>query len=111
MIKKINMIVLIFLTIFLISTVSATELENKTLTTESTQSEYIHIETNDIEMYYKDGTRFIANVHDEDMNPQNNTKVTFNLNDINYSRKSNENGQASIAINLNYQQDFTDKTD
>ena len=49
MIKKINMIVLIFLTIFLISTVSATELENKTLTTESTQSEYIHIETNDIE--------------------------------------------------------------
>ena len=101
MIKKINMIVLIFLTIFLISTVSATELENKTLTTESTQSEYIHIETNDIEMYYKDGTRFIANVHDEDMNPQNNTKVTFNLNDINYSRKSNENGQASIAINLN----------
>ena len=101
MIKKINIIVLIFLTIFLISSVSATELENKTITTESTQSENIHIETHDVEMYYKDGTRFIANVHDEDMNPQNNTKVTFNLNDINYSRKSNENGQASIAINLN----------
>ena len=101
MIKKINMIVLIFLTIFLISTVSATELENKTLTTESSQSEYIHIETNDIEMYYKDGTRFAAEIHDENMAPLNNTEVSFNLNNMTYSRKSNENGQVSIAINLN----------
>ena len=45
MIKKINIIVLIFLTIFLISSVSATELENKTITTESTQSKNIHVET------------------------------------------------------------------
>ena len=101
MIKKINMIVLIFLTIFLISSVSATEFENETITTESAQSKDIHIETKDVEMYYKDGTRFIADIHDENMNPQNNTPIMFNINNMNYSRNSNENGQASIALNLN----------
>ena len=52
-------------------------------------------------MYYKDGTRFAAEIHDENMAPLNNTEVSFNLNNMTYSRKSNENGQASIAINLN----------
>ena len=93
--------VLIFLTIFLISSVSATELENETITTKSTPQESIHIETQDVDMYYKDGTRFIAGVYDEKENPIDNMETTFSLNGINYTRHTNENGYASIAINLN----------
>ena len=69
MIKKTSIIVLIFLTIFLISTVSAAEMENETITTESTPHENIQIETHDVEMYYKDGTRFTADIRDENKIP------------------------------------------
>ena len=60
MIKKTSMIVLFFLTIFLISSVSAAEIENETITTKSTPQESIHIETHDVEMYYKDGAHASA---------------------------------------------------
>ena len=100
MIKKTSIIVLIFLTIFLISTVSAAEMENETITTESTPHENIQIETHDVEMYYKDGTRFTADIRDENKIPLENATVTFNINNAIYTRHSNEEGCASIALNL-----------
>ena len=99
MIKKISTIVFIFLTIFLISSVSATELENKTITTESNTQD-IQIESHDVEMYYKDGTRFNTQIHDENKNPLYNATVTYSLNGMNYTRQTNENGESSLAINL-----------
>ncbi|MBR0058639.1 MAG: adhesin [Methanobrevibacter sp.] len=101
MIRKIDIIVFIFLTLFLISSVSAAEIENETITTQSTPQESVHIETHDVDMYYKDGTRFAANSYDENDNPLSDTQTTFSLNGINYTRQNNENGRASLAINLN----------
>lgn len=100
MIKKTSMIVLFFLTIFLISSVSAAEIENETITTESTPQENIQVETHDVEMYYKDGTRFIADIRDENKNPLENIPVTFNINNVTYARQSNDEGHASVALNL-----------
>ena len=101
MVRKISMIIFIFLTIFLINTVSATELENETIIAQKTPHESISIEAQDVEMFYKDGTRFKAEIRDANENPINNTQLTFNLNNLNYQRYTNENGEASIAINLN----------
>ena len=100
MIKKTSMIVLIFLTIFLISSVSAAEIENETIQTKNTPQENIQIETHDVEMYYKDGTRFTADIRDENENPLVNTTVSFNINNIIYTRQSDDEGRASIALNL-----------
>ena len=101
MIRKINIIIFIFLTIFLINTASATELENETMTTQAISQESIHIEAQDVDMYYRDGTRFRAEIRDVNENPLNNTPLTFSLNNVNYQRQTNENGEASIALNLN----------
>ena len=100
MIKKTSIIVLIFLTIFLISSVSAAEIENETIQTKNTPQENIQIETHDVEMYYKDGTRFTADIRDENENPLVNTTVSFNINNIIYTRQSDDEGRASIALNL-----------
>lgn len=94
-----NIIFFIFLTVFLINSVSAEELENKTILTENTPQS-INIETHDVEMYYKDGTRFTANIYDENENPLNNSQTTFSLNGMDYTRQTNENGESSLAINL-----------
>lgn len=102
MVRKISIIIIfIFLTVFLINTASATELENETITTQDTPQKNINIETQDVEMFYKDGTRFRAEIRDANENPINNTQLTFNLNNIDYKRYTNENGEASIAINFN----------
>jgi hypothetical protein len=101
MIKKKYLIIFIFLCIFLISSVSAAEIENETTTIESTPQESVSIQTQDVDMYYKDGTRFIAEIRDADEIPIENASVTFDLNNVSYSRKTNDNGQASIALNLN----------
>ena len=101
MVRKISIIIFIFLTVFLINTVSATELENETITTQDTPHKSINIETQDVEMFYKDGTRFRAEIRDANENPINNTQLTFNLNNVDYQRYTNENGEASIAINFN----------
>ena len=61
----------------------------------------IHIESHDIEMYYKDGTRFETLLEDGNRNPISNATVTYGINGIDYSRQTNENGLSSIAINLN----------
>lgn len=94
-----NIIFFIFLTVFLINSVSAEEVENKTILTENTPQS-INIETHDVEMYYKDGTRFTANIYDENENPLNNSQTTFSLNSMDYTRQTNENGESSLAINL-----------
>ena len=101
MIKKKYLIIFIFLSVFLISSVSAAELENETVTIESIPQESVSIQTHDVDMYYKDGTRFIAEIRDADESPIKNASVTFALNNIYYSRKTNDDGQASISLNLN----------
>ena len=51
-------------------------------------------------MYYKDGSRFAIRLT-ENNKPLANKTVTFTINGQPYTRKTNDNGIASIAINLN----------
>ena len=59
------------------------------------------IEGNDTVLYYKNGTRYVAKFLDGQGNPLINKNVTFNINGVMYNRVTDENGTASIAINLN----------
>ena len=72
MIKKICIILFIFLTIFLISSASAAEIENETITTQNNPIEDVNIITNDVDMFYKDGTRFNVEIQDKNQKPINN---------------------------------------
>ncbi len=58
------------------------------------------ISGNDLNMYYKDGSKFTVNVVDSKGNPLANSTVTFNVNGVFYKRVSDGNGNASLNINL-----------
>ena len=54
----------------------------------------------DLSMTYKDGSKFNATVLDGEGKPLANQNVTFNVNGIFYNKVSDENGVASLNINL-----------
>ena len=54
----------------------------------------------DIDMKYRDGTTFKANLVDGSGNPYANQNITFNINGVLYNRLTNENGTAELRINL-----------
>ena len=54
----------------------------------------------DIVKYYKNGTQYIATFVDSNGNILPNINVTFNINGVKYTRKTNENGSARMNINL-----------
>lgn len=58
------------------------------------------LEAENVVMYYKDGTRFAVVLRDIYGNPLANMNVTISINGRDYIRQSDENGTASIAINL-----------
>ena len=55
----------------------------------------------DLEMFYKNGTRYEVTIIDSNGNPLANQTVTITINGIDYTRITNENGIVSLAINLN----------
>lgn len=55
---------------------------------------------NDTELYYKNGTSFKVLLSDVEGSPLANQKVIFTVNDVNYTRTTNNDGIASIEINL-----------
>ncbi|WP_157064624.1 Ig-like domain repeat protein [Methanobrevibacter millerae] len=60
-----------------------------------------NLETKDLVMIYKDGSRFTAKLTDKNGNTLKNATVLFTINGQLYTRKTNDEGIASIAINLN----------
>lgn len=60
-----------------------------------------NLETEDLVMIYKDGSRFTAKLTDKNGNTLKNATVLFTINGQAYTRKTNDEGIASIAINLN----------
>ena len=56
---------------------------------------------NDVVKIYKNDTQYYATVLDNYGNPLTNGEVTFNINGVFYSRKTNESGVARLNINLN----------
>ncbi|WP_407378695.1 transglutaminase domain-containing protein [Methanobrevibacter sp.] len=61
----------------------------------------VSIDAPDITLYYKNGTRFVATLSDINGNKLANQTLIFTISGINYTRTTNDEGQASIAINLN----------
>ena len=61
------------------------------------------IDSKDVVMSYRDGTRFVATFFDENGNPLNSTAVEFIFKDINtvYQRNTDDNGVATMCVNLN----------
>ena len=66
----------------------------------SVSNDEYSLQTKDLSMYYKNGTRYEVTLTHEDI-PVENADIIINIYGINYTRHTNENGVASIAINLN----------
>ena len=58
------------------------------------------LETKDLSMKYRDGSKFGAKVLDAQGNPYANQTVQFNVNGILYNRVSGDDGMAKLNINL-----------
>ncbi len=58
------------------------------------------ISSDNIVMYYRNGTRYVIVLTDGQGNPLANETVTFYINGMNYTRVTNANGTTSIPLNL-----------
>nr|WP_292798572.1 Ig-like domain repeat protein [Methanobrevibacter sp.] len=58
------------------------------------------ISSDDIVMYYKDGTRYIVKLLDNNGNPLANRNVILTIQGVSYTRTTGADGTASLAINL-----------
>ncbi len=56
--------------------------------------------TADLQMYYKDESRFRARLCDSSGKALSNATISFAVNGVTYTRSTNSNGEASLAINL-----------
>ena len=61
----------------------------------------LNMTANDVLMHYQDGSRYIVNLTDYEGNPLANETITITLNGQKYTRTTNADGSASMAINLN----------
>ena len=59
------------------------------------------LSVDDVTKYYGGDERLIVNLTDDNSNPIANATVLININGNEYTRKTNEQGIASLAINLN----------
>ena len=59
------------------------------------------LSSDDIVMYYKNGTRYVVVLTDGQGNPLFNETLKFLINGVEYNRSTNANGSASVALNLN----------
>jgi len=72
--------------------------ENKTV--EVTVAEYMVVSAPDLTKYYNGPERFVVIVTDSKGNPWVNQSVNITINGVTYSRTTNDNGTASMAIRL-----------
>ncbi|WP_407379472.1 C1 family peptidase [Methanobrevibacter sp.] len=59
------------------------------------------IKSDNVVMYYKDGTRYGIKLMDNDGNPLSGKNVLITIQGVSYSRTTNNDGYSSVAINLN----------
>ena len=77
-----------------------TNLNENTIGVNELLKQPVKIDAPDIDLYYKNGTRFVAKLSDENGNNLANQPLTFTISGINYTRTTDNQGYASIAINL-----------
>ncbi|MBE6505776.1 MAG: hypothetical protein E7Z73_08595 [Methanobrevibacter millerae] len=63
-------------------------------------SDSINIEANDVSMFYKNGTRLSTVLTDTNDTPVSNASLIITINGLDYKRTTNDEGKASLAINL-----------
>ncbi|MBQ9025905.1 MAG: right-handed parallel beta-helix repeat-containing protein [Methanobrevibacter sp.] len=81
-----------------------------TLSVVLTGKEYTQITANNIEMYYKDGTRLRAKLTDLSGKAIAGESVLASINGAQYTRTTNDNGEIDLPLNLNpanYTAEFT----
>ena len=75
--------------------------KNASTTNKVTVKDYEPVITgNDVEMYYRDGTNYTITLKNTKGTVLSNRVVTFNINNRDYNRTTNSNGEASVTINL-----------
>ena len=67
---------------------------------EDSAKKAVTIDAPDVNLYYKNGTRFIATLSDTDGNKLANQTLLFTISGVDYARTTDVNGSASVAINL-----------
>ena len=78
-----------------------TILDENTIGASNSDKKDVKIDAPDVKLYYKNGTKFIATLSDVDGKKLANQTLLFTISGINYTRTTDNQGQASIAINLN----------
>ena len=61
----------------------------------------VNIVADNVSKYYGGSERFVANIYGSNMNPIANKSVNITINGVTYTRTTNENGTASLALRLN----------
>ena len=77
-----------------------TNLDENILGVNDLSKKPVKIDAPDIDLFYKNGTRFIATLSDKNGNYLANQSLIFTVSGINYTRTTDSQGQASIAVNL-----------
>ena len=60
----------------------------------------VNIGANNVSMHYKNGSGIVMGLTDSNNVPISNESLIININGVNYTRKTNDSGQAFIKINL-----------
>nr|WP_304159533.1 Ig-like domain repeat protein [Methanobrevibacter smithii] len=60
----------------------------------------VNLDVNDVVMFYHDGTRLVAKLTDSQGKPIVNATIYFNINGVDYVKSTDDNGTASMGLNL-----------
>ena len=60
----------------------------------------VNLDVNDVVMFYHDGTRLVAKLTDSQGKPIVNATIYFNINGVDYAKSTDDNGTASMSLNL-----------
>ena len=79
---------------------NSTSVDNTLVVDESSNLEDVNIEVNDLSLYYKNGKRLNVGLYDSNNESIADQVLIININNVNYTKTTNNDGRASIAINL-----------
>ena len=60
----------------------------------------VNLDVNDVVMFYHDGTCLVAKLTDSQGKPIVNATIYFNINGVDYAKSTDDNGTASMGLNL-----------
>ena len=67
---------------------------------EDNATQEVNLDASDVSMHYKNGSGIVVDLYDSNNEPISNESVIVNINKVNYTRITNDFGQASMKINL-----------